>query len=172
MSARRARLVIVAFCFVAACDRGSPPAPPSAAPAPPPAVPVATPPRPEPSKAALRSLADAFIRDWIADARHAAYLKLDRSTRASKTEAQIGEVMDGLSRNFGKLLEAEYDSTETGANLSFAGLRKYWSFLYNVRTATAPKGKYQAEVTLAADPDPAVIGFSFAVTIASGHHAK
>ncbi|MDB4968877.1 MAG: hypothetical protein JWN44_4566, partial [Myxococcales bacterium] len=164
------RLLVLGFLLVTACERGQSPAAPS--PPPPPTAPKPEPsqeaPKPEPSRAALRSLADAFIRDVIAGERHAAYLKMDHRARASSTEAQFGSVLDGLSRTFGRLLEAHYDSTEIGTNISFAGIRKMWTFVYDVRTETKPNGGYQAEVTLSADPEPAVSGFVISVTVLHG----
>jgi hypothetical protein len=167
-----ARILVVGFLLVTACEREQSPAAPS--PPPPPTAskpePSQAAPKPEPSRAALRSLADAFVRDVIAGERHAAYLKMDRRARASSTEAQFGGVLDGLSRTFGRLLEADYDSLEIGTNLSFAGIRKFWTFVYAVRTETKPKGAYQAEVTLSADPEPGVSGFAYSVTVLHGKH--
>ena len=162
---RTVRLLTFGFAILTACDRGptTAPKPPTAtapptAPSPPP-----PPPKPEPPAAELRAAADAFLHDVIAGARHPAYLKMERQYRASSTEAQFNELLDGMARTFGKPLEAKYDATDVGTNLSLAGLRKFWAFRYIVRTDMKPKDTYEAKVTLTADPDPGVSGFTFTV---------
>ena len=156
--------VFLVIAVLAGCRRESAPASPSAPAAPAAAAaPVAA--RPVPSKAELRALADAFMRDWIANERHAAYLKMERGVTS---EAHMGDIMDRLANVFGKLREAKYHSTATVTSLSFSGLRKQWEFVYDVKTDKQPTGR-QATVTVSADPQLAVSEFEITLLSVGSH---
>jgi hypothetical protein len=148
-------LCVVMLCSLFGCrQRSAEPTPPAVAPPAPAKAAV------EPSDTEIALFAQSFMKDWILDPRHGIYARMHPEYRRAYSEAQFGETLDDLNRTFGKVQEAKYKGVEMGTNVSFSGVKKFWTLWYAVRTDTHPMGTHFAKLTITAQPWLSVLAFT------------
>jgi hypothetical protein len=120
-----------------------------------------------PSAEELRFLSDSVVDDVIHARRHVLYTKLCKTNLPSETSIVAG--LDLIERAYGKLLEAELESTGHGWFEDLSRQRHpLWAFNYRVRTSTAPVGTYSAVVRLMTDPVLCVQSYNVVSPVPAG----
>jgi hypothetical protein len=110
----------------------------------------------EPSPLEIRQFTDAFVQALIHDDRHAGLWKMSAEFRAKTDENGFKVAVERLDSFNGKILEADYKTTDTGTLFVPFERKKEWVAWYAVRTTKHAKGTHFAKIEVVMEPGLAV----------------